>query len=451
MATPWDLRTEEEVSRRQDAEVRRQVLSAISPFSPFWRAQFPAAGIRPATIKGAADLRRIPAVGERDLCPDGDPAGAARLVLQVDEAGYAAHATGPDYRRALLRRLASPAAYRRQVEAAARPVSYHLGGVGLHFPVASTRGDLDLVARAGARAWAVLGLTSADLLVSVQPATSLEATVLAYAALGAGAPAVHGGVDVAREVLRYLPATVLAVPDAATLAALEADLASIATVVVTGDPTGVAAQVPQASVLRLWGPPDGRVLYAQCRPGGATSGFHTYPDLEVLDTVDPATGEDCQGGGELVVTQLGFRGSALVRWRTGTVLPTALLRGACPSCGRTVPRLPADLASGALVPRLALRGPDRLPVDLRSVAAALAGRGDVAGWLVEVRHSGRDGAPQLILRLAPAAGSDDGEVAVGAHRDVRAAAGVVPTQVVIDSTLAGAAGRIQVAADLVGR
>ncbi|MHB8340679.1 MAG: phenylacetate--CoA ligase family protein [Mycobacteriales bacterium] len=405
MATHWDMRTAEEMSKRQDSEVRRQVLSAIAPFSPFWRTQFPAAGIRPATIKGAADLRRIPAVGERELCPDGDPAGAARLVLQVDEAGYAAHAAGPDYREALLLRVARPAAYRRQVEAATRPVSYHLGGLGLRFPIASTRGDLDLMARAGARAWAVLGLTAADLLVSVQSTgTSLEATALAYAALGAGAPAVHGGLDVAREVLRYLPATVLAVPDAATLDALEVDLRAITTVLVTRDSSGVAARVPQATVLRLWGPPDGRVVYAQCRAAGPAGGFHTYPDLEVLDIVDPATGEDCKEGGELVVTQLGFRGSALLRWRTGTVLPASLERGPCPGCGRSVPRLPSGLVPGAAVPRLALRGGQPVPVDLRAVAGALAGRSDLAGWLVDVCRSGRDGSPQLILRLRPPPG-----------------------------------------------
>ena len=76
----------------------------------------------------------LPAVGERDLCPDGDPFGAAGLVLHEGEAGYATHVSGPALRRALLRRVVAPTSYRAVVEADTRPTSYVFAGLALRSP-----------------------------------------------------------------------------------------------------------------------------------------------------------------------------------------------------------------------------------------------------------------------------------------------------------------------------
>jgi len=84
---------------------------------------------------------------------------------------------------------------------------------------------------------------------------------------------------------------------------------------------------------------------------------------------------------EVVLTQLGLRGSALLRWRTGD-LADSLEEARCPACSRTVPRV-VGTRRGALVPALALRTGLRR-VDLRSVSGALVGRADVADWRVLV-------------------------------------------------------------------
>src|SRR5207249_1543794 len=131
-----------------------------------------------------------PAAGERDVCPEGDPAAAARLVLQAKESGWALHAEGPALRKALASRLARSGSYSAQVEADTRPTTYVEAGLAFTFPVASTRRDLDVVARAGARLWQVLGLTREDVLISALPhlrTASLQA--LELGALAAGTPA----------------------------------------------------------------------------------------------------------------------------------------------------------------------------------------------------------------------------------------------------------------------
>ena len=441
----WDRRTPKQLSSGRETAVRTQVLDAVAPFSPFWRDRLASLGRTAASVATPDGLASLPAAGERDVCPDGDPAGAAGLVLQAGESGYALHADGPSVRRTLTRRLAAPGSYRAVVEADTRPTSYVFAGRAVRFPVASTRSDLDLVTRAGARLWQVLGLSRVDVVVSTLPTepTALG-QALSLAALGAGSPLLAPGRDGAADALRLVAATVLVVPaDAAAETVLDLDergapLGAVRTVLVAGAPSdderaalveALGAVGVTATVLAVHVPDGHRLLWGECRPSGGASGLHTYPDLEVVDVVDAETGE--QGGTgarELVVTQLGMFGTALLRWRTGDVAE-AVTDGACPACSRTVPRV-VGLRRGALVPELALRSGTR-PVDLRAVASALSGRPDVADWRVVLGRSARDGADELLVHLSPPAGTDAAEVAVAVARDVRLAAGLLPTQVVV--------------------
>jgi hypothetical protein len=436
----WDRRTPQQQAKVRDAALRRQLRDAVGPFSPFWRERFAALRVKAASIETAADLTKLPAVSERDVCPSGDPADAARLVLRADESGFALHAHGPDLRKALAYRVLGKDRYRRAVEAQTRPTTYHFAGRALRFPVASTRSDLDVVARVGARAWSVLGLTAADVLVSAVPvAASLDHTFLTYAALGAGAPALFPGADAdaVAETLRMVKATVVAVRPGDAVAILGAldDLAGVTTVLLVGAPDdettteAVRDLVPGAAVLGLWGPDEGRVMWAQCRESAlAPAGWHTYPDIDLVELVDPETGKPSPGGGEVTLTQLGLRGSALLRWRTGDVVDEPIATAACPACGRTVPRVPAAVKASHLHVRIGLRYGEQ-HVDLRAVAGALDGRTDLAGWLVEVVPSPREHDGDLVVLIAPT--GDETDAAVGAYRDVRAVAGVTPSQVVV--------------------
>ncbi len=452
----WDRRTPAQQSSARDTALRTQVVDAVGPFSPWWRDRFSALGRTPASVATVDGLAGLPAAGERDLCPDGDPKGAAALVLQAGERGYALHASGPALRRALLQRLVAPGRYRATVEADTRPTSFVTDGLAVRFPVASTRGDLDVLARAGARLWQVLGLTGADVLVAGLPtAPSPALQALQLAALGAGAPAAFPGddPDVLVETLRLLPATVLALPtDSAVtvleeLAAAGAPLETLALLLLVGAPTDAERSAAQdavreagaarAQVLAVHAASGHRLLWAECRQSaGRPVGLHTSPDLELVQLVDPETGLAARGGGagETAVTQLGLRGSALLRWRTGDVAD-AVQEGACPACGRTVPRV-VGLRRRALVPVLTLRE-GRRAVDLRTVAAALAGRPDVDDFRVVLTRSRRSGADQVLVHVVVPASTDPSDAVVAVAADVRRACGLLPSQVVLGLPTSG--------------
>jgi hypothetical protein len=443
---PWDRRTSKQQKADLTRAVKAQVLHAVGPFSPYWKERLSSLGTTAAAVATPAALATLPAVGERDVCPDGDPASAARLVLQAGEAGWAVHTEGPQLRRALLSRLARPGSYRAVVEADTRPTTFVEAGLGLRYPLASTRHDLDVVARAGARLWRVLGLRRPDVLVSALP---LERTAplqaLELAALAAGSPALFPGddVDAVTRALGLVPATVLALPSASAARVVDdldeagARLGGLRVVLLVGAPSDdERAEAAQAllragvdpALLAVHAPDGHRLLWGEC---GAGNGLHTYPDLDLVHLVDPETGSAADAG-EVVLTQLGMRGSALLRWRTGD-LAEARETSRCPGCGRRVPRL-VGVERAALVPTLALRQGARA-VDLRGVAAALEGRADVVDWRVVIGRSPRDGADELLVHLRPHAADDASDVAVGVARDVRAAAGLLPTQVVVDDVL----------------
>jgi len=419
--------------------VRTQV-RAVATAAPYWKQRFTELGRPPGSVDSMAALGGIPAVGERDVSPNGEPAAMAGLVMHGGERQFALHSSGPQLRRALRLRVTSPSTYQRVVEAETKPTSYVWSGIGFRYPIASTRGDLDVVARAGARLWNVLGLSADDALLSAVPAATPEHSALHLAALAAGAPALLPGdsLDLVATAARLAPPTVLAAPTGAAVDVVRAvgeaeGLARVTTMLLIGaasdaERAAVRAVLSEAgvsaTVLAVHAPAGARVLWAECRESAGASGLHTYPDLEAVQVVDAETGDTQEGGGsgELVVTQLGLRGSALLRWRSGDLIQQ-ISTEPCPSCHRTVPRV-VGLRRQALV----VSTESRRLLDLRVVTGALAGRADIVDWRIVLGGRSRDGREQVVVHLTTS--TDPGEAAVGAAADIRAVAGRLPTQLV---------------------
>lgn len=431
----------------RDQQVAAQVRD-VAASSPLWRERFAVAGLSPDSVGGVADLDDIPAVGERDVSPDGDPSRMAALVCRADEADFALRAPGRTLRRALRLRLTQRDAYRRVIDGETRPTSYTFAGLGLRYPLASTRADLDVVARAGARLWSVLGLTRDDSLVSAVPRdATTDHVALEYAALAAGAAAMLPGDDptAVAAAVRLVPPTVLAVPSSRAARLLDAlgPVPSLRTLLLVGAPTdgerlaatqalAVAGNPPDVAVLVVHAPTGARLLWGECRASAGATGLHTYPDLEVVQTVDADTGESTTASpAELVLTQLGMRGSALLRWRTGDVI-ARVDDGPCPACGRQVPRV-VGTSRGALVVHMdaSTASTSGRTVDLRSVAAALVGRTHMQDWRLVVGTRRRDGSRQVVVHLA--ATDDETQLVVAVATDLRAVAGALPTQLVVSS------------------
>jgi hypothetical protein len=86
-----------------------------------------------------------------------------------------------------------------------------------------------------------------------------------------------------------------------------------------------AAAPETAAVLSAWAPPGARALWTECRDG---EGLHTWPEHEVIEIADD---------GEVLWSALGWRGTVLLRLRTG--VRGQLVDTPCPACGSPNPRL----------------------------------------------------------------------------------------------------------------
>lgn len=324
----------------QDRALARYLRNHVAPFSPFH-----ADALRSRTIARRDDLASLPLTRLADIADPSD------LVLRPT-ADRLATSGDADLRRqwwwARLRRRT--AKFNREVlEPRYKPIHWHVDGL----PIAYTADDLDRLAELGREGLEAAGVTSTDVLVSVYPpGPDVGFWQLHLGARDAGVPSLFLGPDVAPDEVARLRPTVLCGRSSDLVPLLEAgrqagfSFAGLRTLIVVGEPIdparrarlarlGGSAGAPVA-VVAAWSPPGVRSLWMECRDGIDP---HTSPVAEIVELVDPDTGEAVPPGshGEFVWTPLGWMGSVVLRLRTGVF--GCIDDTACVSCGRTSPRL----------------------------------------------------------------------------------------------------------------
>ena len=418
----WDRLGLKALEREQGRLLSEWVNREVRPFSAYWRGRL---GGR--EVDSLEALRGIDVATDSQVAAAGGPGNPDLLILPTED-GFKRHATRADL-LAAAREVGRGGANGRTAALFRRykPVHVHEAGVAAVVAIAYTRSDLDRLHLAGARLMEVLGLGANDAMVSAVPAgPSVHFWGLYHAALAARMTALHPrgeGQSPLRPVLRglaMLPATVLAVPVAEALDLLvglrdrNVQIPGLRTLLTVGPPPGesmrgtlgAAASMLASGEVRVqavWAPDMSRVLWGECRPPSAdpdeaTYGLHTYPDLEVVQVRDPATGLDVPEGtaGEVVLTSLGWRGTALVRVASGAWTGGASVSAPCPSCGRTVPRLAPQAADAAWQPRVR-GGRGFVRADLRAVPQVLTP--DVVERLTINDWSLRPQGEQLVLAV----------------------------------------------------
>jgi hypothetical protein len=446
----WDRRSLDEQTRVADLTLSTWG-PAVAEASAYWRRWVEELGLAAGDLGRRENLHRLVSVRARDLLADAP--GGASTVLRPTERQAKAHGS-TETLTALLRaiRRDGPDGKREAMLREFRPLQLHRAGDLL---VASTRSDLDRMHRAGARTAEVLGLRDDDVVLGAVPAgPTLAWFGSQHLAAGASLPALHafgvtvgsaadsllddrgGGLAEVAAVAHQLPATVIVVrlEDAVELAGAlgdeRVDLGALRRVVVVGPPPdddtrgaiagAYATAGASVDVRAVWGPAAGRVLWAECAAG---SGLHTYPDLELLEVVDPFTGQPTDADGDLTLTTLGWHGTVLLRLQTGAWVDP-LATGPCPSCKRTVPRL-----TGTVVPdawELGVRDERgrATTVDLRGVAMVLSSTPGVEAWRAELRPG--TAGDDLLVEVA---GAIPGDARHRLAARVAGACGLEPTLV----------------------
>lgn len=294
----------------------------------------------------------------------------------------------------------------------------------------SSECDLGRLARIGARWLSGSGVGDDDVVLGILPAgPHLPYWQLVLGARHLGVSAFHvPPVPRAEDASRLRPTVVVGRPaDLARLLAADGSSdgqvdwrSRVRVVIATGQPLddGMRARLQavlsaaDAVVLWSWAPPGVRALWWEC---GRGTDLHTWPEAEVVQVVDPLSGEPVPPGadGEIVWTALGWFGSVLVRMRTG--LFAALESGPCPACARPGPRL-------------------RVSTGEPSFLRVLDRHAGVAAWQAELRVV--DGYEELLVFLSLTRATPLPRLLADLDADLGATQYVVLDQKALDARLA---------------
>lgn len=364
----------------QERALTRYLRNEVAPFSPFYRQS-----LRNGVVSGRVDLAALPLVRLEDLQNPSD------LVLRPTSDTLAASGDRELRARwAWARARGRTGAFNRTVlEPRYKPVHWHRDIV----PIGYTAEDLDRLAEIGRFALQMAGIGPNDVLLSIYPpGPTLPFTQLQLGARRAGVSSLFAEPDVSPDDAARLRPSALAGRAADLIRLLEAgrtagySFAGLSTLLALGEPLDPARRARLAevggsrsgpvAVVAAWAPPGVRSLWSECRDG---NDVHSWPASEVVELVDPLSGNPVPPGtdGEVVWTPLGWKGSVILRLRTGVF--GCIDDTACVACGRTSPRL-------------------RVVPTLPPFARILDEHPGVALWQAELRT--HEGVEELIVFLA---------------------------------------------------
>jgi len=368
----WGQPDPSRLEQLQMALLRQHLRQKVMPFHPHYRKML--ADVDIDSLQCYADMKRIPFSTKSDIAPTAEaPDRPKNFVLQPDQDS--------------IRKVLSPMQkagmmwtamrhgkeeIRKRLGTEYRPVQafFTTGRTALPTSFFLSRYDLDILQECGKRMGEVIGIASKeDRLVSVFPYAPHLAFWQVHGVglaneiftLHTGGGRAMGTEGILRALEKMRPSHLTGIPGYVYHLIRQGieegrDLSSIEVVFLGGDRVTVGYREKLESMLRENGSKNPKVTsvlgfteskkcWIECS-GGRETGFHTYPDLDLFEVVDPETLEPVPDGttGELVYTPLDGRGSLIMRYRTGDLVNGGMTREPCPACGRTVPRFSSDLS-----------------------------------------------------------------------------------------------------------
>ncbi|MEJ5187469.1 MAG: AMP-binding protein [Candidatus Geothermincolales bacterium] len=437
--TLWDRMPYRLYRTAQEQRFLRYLREQVYPFSPFYRRLFDHQRLKPGHLRSLEEMDCIPFTSKADIAPLPDhPELPLSLVLQPDPGKLREISLALRAKHAWLRVTRGKKGYTRLIQDEYLPVHTHftIGRTALPTPIFYTRHDLGRVREAGRRLFELAELKRNDILINAFPfAPHLAFWMTYFAAEAVGMPALHTGggrilgTERILDALERLRGNVLtATPTYAyhllRRAADEGrDLSHLHTVVLGGDalPEGLKDKIQSllkrvgaesAAVMATYGFTEGRVAWIECRPTALSkeksSGYHLFPDMEVIEIINPESGERVEEGesGEIVYSSLDWRGSVLLRFRTGDLVQEGITFEPCPFCGRSLPRLGTTITRASEYKEFQLTKLKGTLVDLNAFYPLLSGHKDVLEWQLEIRKRNDDpyDLDELILYITPVEG-----------------------------------------------
>jgi phenylacetate-CoA ligase len=435
LRTRWQRLPEKVIRRLQAEHLRGYLRDVVLPFSAHYREVFKSEGIAAGSIRTLDDLRRLPFTTKADLLnTDEHPHRMKDFLLIPDPRILSGRPS--TWLRTLLH---GRERVRREFEEEFRPIfmTSTTGRAADPIPFLFSQHDLANLALTGRRLFEVCGARSEMRLLNMfpfAPHLAFWQTHYGGSAFGVFTTSTGGGKAVGTEgQLRYIrklnPDVLIGMPTFVYHVlnhAVEEGVSCnrLKRIVLGGEraPEGtrqklrdLAAKLgaPEVDIVSVYGFTEAKMAWAECPfPSDQSSGgYHLYPDLGVIEIIDPRTGDVVPEGrpGEIVYTPLDARGTVVLRYRTGDFIDGGLTFEPCPHCGRHLPRLFGRISRSSEFKTMRQDKIKGTLVDFNELERVLDNAPGVGAWQLELRkrHDNPLEVDELILHVQKANGSDD--------------------------------------------
>ncbi|HZF00917.1 MAG TPA: AMP-binding protein [Methylomirabilota bacterium] len=412
----WHALPENVVRQKQAARLQKFLRDVVLPFSAHYKKIFRERNLTADSIQSLDDLAKIPFTSKADLLNTPQQPDRFRdFILVPDE-------------RILSRRpkticealLKGRAVVRKNFEAEFRPIfmTFTTGRAAEPVPFLYTQQDLTILATVGKRVIEVCGARREDRMLNAFPyAPHLAFWMTHYAGTEFGAMMFSSGggkvmgTDATLRIIRKIkPDNLIGIPTflyhvLSQAVAEKLRCENLRNIVLGGEKVSdglrqklheLASELgaPNANVLSTYGFTESKTAWAECpfpadQPSG---GYHLYPDLGIVEIVNPKTGEIVPTGqpGEIVFTPLAARGTVVLRYRTGDCIDGGLTYEPCPYCHRVLPRLVGKISRSSEIKEMNLDKLKGTLVDFNELEHVLDDAPHVGSWQLELRKKNDD-------------------------------------------------------------
>jgi phenylacetate-CoA ligase len=434
----WHQLPEKVVRRAQAEQLRQYLRSVILPFSAHYGRLFREQGLTAESFRTIEDLQHVPFTTKADLLNTPENPQRFKDFILVPDEKVLSRRPGT-----ILRALArGRESVKQGFESEFRPIfmTCTTGRSAEPTPFFFTQRDLTNLAEAGRRVVEICAGRPGHRMLNTLPFAPHLAFWLAHYAgtaggimtLSSGGGKVMGTEGNIRHLRKFKPDVVIGIPTFVyhllnQAAEQGVKCENLQLIVLAGEKVSEGLRqklrdlalelgAGKVSVLATYGFTEAKLAWPECpHPHDEpSSGYHLYPDLGILEVVEPESGRPLPPGqpGELVFTPLDARGTVVLRYRTGDFTDGGLTYEPCPHCGRTLPRLLGNLSRRSEVKEMNLDKIKGTLVDFNELEHVLDDAPHVGAWQIELRKVNDDPLEldELILHVEKTNGASEAQL-----------------------------------------
>ena len=424
----WDELDRKSLEAMQVKQFRSYLRRRVLPFSKHYGQVFRDHGITPEKFRTIRDLDSVPFTYKEDLLPTEENPGKGRDFVIIPDQQVLARQPQIISQSLLKGRRRVKEVLNREF----RPIfmTSTTGRSSAPIPFLYTEHDLNNLAVSGSRIVEIGEAKSDDRVLNMFPyAPHLAYWQVFYATmaknifcLGTGGGKVTGTEGNIQLIKKIKPTVLIGMPTflyhVLNQALEEGEtLTDIRLIMLGGEKVASGTRrklgdlcarlgSPNVKTVATYGFTEAKMAWLECpfEPGEQSGGYHLYPDLGIIEIVDPETGEiRPEGhGGEVVFTPLDSRGTVVLRYRTGDIIEGGIVYEPCPHCGRRAPRLLGKISRCSDRRTIQLQKIKGTLVDFNVLEHLLDDMAEVGSWQLEIRKVNDDPLEldELILHVS---------------------------------------------------